>query len=395
MKDTPVQETWKRPIEFDMKFVLLLYFSLVSSCASLRIAYIEHQAENQPPCGMEDYASGTWVRFDRNTKNYVCCNWDRDQGHGGNQYCQDGMHMRGIENRDFHILNNPLPTFSGDGAPFKYISSGGHSCGCDNQPSTPDRILDFENYQWQPSTCRLEAFDANRFCSMLGNRRVLNVGDSTAVQTSASLMNMIRAGSLDGKGCSPNVQYTLTDSFDISDERNRNVQWNKLDDVYNTNNSAFNHVVSYAIQSSTEEDVVILSSGPHFHSEEQYRQMLNFVKMEIERKRNRDGNRIFLWKTINGGGCGPLGTTDGLQERKAKEFQWDKFPAYDAMAAAVMQSISPSVPVINVSMLYQRGDAHPGAFKKEFDCLHFCSPGPLDETVPIISHVLSKVLQNH
>jgi len=39
--------------------------------------------------------------------------------------------------------------------------------------------------------------------------------------------------------------------------------------------------------------------------------------------------------------------------------------------------------VMDLRMLYSRGDAHQG-----IDCLHMCQPGPLDSTVPSVFYNL-------
>lgn len=331
---------------------------------------------------MDNYASGTWARISKSKKNFVCCNSDHDLGSGGPQACQAGKKVQGFSY-----------TYSGDGEPFKYIETGGHSCSCDAQPSTLDRVLDFEKYEWQPSVCQIKPFDAIRFCSMLNNRRILFVGDSTAQQAGSTLMNMIRAGNADGHGCSKDVQVRLTDTFGMWDDRSHDDQ----DHIWKSSDLDLEKPVfefEDALRMSTKDDVVILSTGPHWDDEKKYRNMLISIAEKIQTRRGHIDPPVILWKTISGAGCSSPGIVNGeywLDSDEAAFYSWNKFPLYDAMAAAAMQSMTPPVPIINVSMLYQRGDAHPGTFGKG-DCLHFCTPGPLDVIAPILQHVLREVL---
>merc|ERR1711920_310943 len=116
--------------------------------------------------------------------------------------------------------------------------------------------------------------------------------------------------------------------------------------------------------------------------------MLNYVASGIREKTAHQKGPTYLWKTISGAGCGPIGSIT-LPDTA---YSWNKFPKYDDMAGATMSSIG--VPIVNVSMLYQRGDAHPGSDAHPGkDCLHFCAPGPLEVWPRVLSHVLRWVLK--
>jgi len=45
-----------------------------------------------------------------------------------------------------------------------------------------------------PYACKLVAWDAQRFCQLLGTRKVLAIGDSTMLQAASVLMNYIHWG---------------------------------------------------------------------------------------------------------------------------------------------------------------------------------------------------------
>lgn len=50
--------------------------------------------------------------------------------------------------------------------------------------------------EWVPRTCALPQWDARRFCTLLGQRRLLLVGDSTMEQTGSALVALVQWGHL-------------------------------------------------------------------------------------------------------------------------------------------------------------------------------------------------------
>jgi hypothetical protein len=77
-----------------------------------------------------------------------------------------------------------------NGSIFDY--SGG--CSCDITMNTRGIVSSREKYIWEPTSCSLLAWNSSQFCSLLGSRRILIIGDSTMHQTAVELMNMLTAG---------------------------------------------------------------------------------------------------------------------------------------------------------------------------------------------------------
>lgn len=312
----------------------------------------------------------------KDKKNYLCCITEPDSPTAELSNC---------------TVDNANWAFSGRSRPFEYISAPhmDRAWTCGNSQSSCSQVRDFEKFEWRPSSCRIDRFEAGRFCSMLGHRRLVIVGDSTASQAAASLMNMIIAGSADGRGCASNISNRLTDCMTsgVCKDRGADAEWRAQKFLGHAS-----AVFSDAIMSATESDILVLSAGPHIHTYDDYQQLLDHVALRIKQKREQKNAPMYLWKTVSGAGCGTVGTTN-LHSGLALEYGWNNFPKYDDMAGSIMSSIG--VPVVNVSMLHQRGDAHPGRFNEQNpkrDCLHFCIPGPLDDWPKILSHVLRGAL---
>lgn len=53
-------------------------------------------------------------------------------------------------------------------------------------------VSEAANYEWIPSNCELLQWDERLFCELLGQNRILMVGDSTMVSLLKCLMNLIR-----------------------------------------------------------------------------------------------------------------------------------------------------------------------------------------------------------
>ena len=66
------------------------------------------------------------------------------------------------------------------------------------------------------------------------------------------------------------------------------------------------------------------------------------------------------------------------------EFQWRLHPTFDDMSIKWSQDPAHFLPVIDMSPLYLRPDAHPA------ECLHYCTPGPRDLFATLLMQMLSE-----
>ncbi len=241
----------------------------------------------------------------------------------------------------------------------------GHTCKC----KVPLQM------EWIPHMCKLLDFDGKLFCKLLRNRTVLFIGDSTMEQSAAALINVIH---FDKGGCETSITHALSDTLVMSPKtfapQDRGLYWLDWVDIYKPS-------------------VVIMNVGAHIapgvHNASvlQYTEIMHQVKKDYS---NRSNEFELIWKTMNPGGCSEKPNVDidwGMYEGRYGE-QYARYTEFDKIAISIL---GPSVPVLDVSPLSKRGDAHPSsngaAFQSAIDCLHFCSPGPLT--------FVARILQQH
>lgn len=239
----------------------------------------------------------------------------------------------------------------------KLAAVGGHGCSCARSPRHWQ-----DRYAWRPSACRLPAWDAGLFCSRLGTRRVLFLGDSTMRQTFTVVVNRIAFDYIRGKAsaatCHDQLFFGQSDSLvkKQGDGGERGHPWQDW------------------VQSMIP-DIVIMSAGAHKLTASKFNSTLHLVL---------DGwtafpSVHFIWKTQQPGGCG---ATPGVVSHE-NAYNHGQFQTFDAMA----RSILPPTRVLDVSPLYLRPDAHIGSNSTgKKDCLHLCIPGPLS-LVPVLLHL--------
>ena len=106
-------------------------------------------------------AEGTWVEAASPSPEPPCCSWDT----AANPAWCEALPISKV------VLGEELHRGSASGA-----SAGGFACTC---KSARPRL------QWTPSGCQLPAWNATRFCALLGGKKLLFVGDSTMQQTAS------------------------------------------------------------------------------------------------------------------------------------------------------------------------------------------------------------------
>lgn len=147
---------------------------------------------------------------------------------------------------------------------------------------------------------------------------------------------------------------------------------------------------------------VVLGVGPHIapagpinltlHT---YSRLMDNVSKTVQRlKRARPGLWI-AWKTVSGGGlCRKRPFEKQLPPFAAAEVPNHRvFPLMDELAVAAMKKAGVDA-VLDLSPLYLRPDAHPGSQgaggAPNPDCLHLCTPGPLDLIGPLMQRAMGQ-----
>jgi hypothetical protein len=141
---------------------------------------------NRKLCRLSEHVNGTW-KFSNNSssKRFFCCSWD-DVKYNSFACPEKSERCSTIRQSDNSKVG---------------MQAGWNSCACDSR-FNPLEKSPREMYTWEPSNCNLLAWNAKLFCTLLGNRTILMVGDSTMMQSGATLINMIKYGE---GGCASNV----------------------------------------------------------------------------------------------------------------------------------------------------------------------------------------------
>jgi hypothetical protein len=106
-----------------------------------------------------------------------CCSWD-SAAYASSPLCPQGAAVQAAVRSAFEIGAGRFQA-----RPDQLLPVGGNACACD--PARREQL----SLLWEPSGCRLRDFSASAFCTALGDRTLLLVGDSTMQQLASVLMN--------------------------------------------------------------------------------------------------------------------------------------------------------------------------------------------------------------
>jgi hypothetical protein len=151
-------------------------------------------------CAMGEINAGRWEEgfCDDSGGDPECCGWDKSQFKTNPRVC-------GRKRMEFDSEH----WYRGSAGNGFLTQGGGRMCAC----LSPPRPM-----CWVPSACTLAEWDPVAFCTALGTRTILFVGDSTVQQSAAALMNAVlwdgaRQGVAQGGRCAAQVLYGLSDTL--------------------------------------------------------------------------------------------------------------------------------------------------------------------------------------
>ena len=303
-----------------------------------------------PLCDLYEHNEGSWLLDAARSRKQVppCCGWDRHKWGGES----DGRFM--FLDYAEYCGTSPMKTdpalaeiengLSYSGREDFLVHLGGYGCSC-------QRFGFEDRYSWVPDNCRLLEWDAHRFCSLLGTRRLLVVGDSTVSQAASVLMNFIHWGFWDvGKvGCQTQVTFANSDTL-VGRELgvdNRGGNWTGLVRHFDP-------------------DIILISSGPHINRPMPLRNadFASVIKQVAHEHQTHFPDKILIWKTQAPGGC-----TRSISDRipgpaffsslPYPHYNWQQFEEWDWLARATLTG-QPNQYVLDLTPLYYRTDAHPG-----------------------------------
>lgn len=241
-----------------------------------------------------------------------------------------------------------------------------------------------DNWKWRAATgstsslaqsAGLSTFSPQRFCQLLGNRTILFFGDSTAHQSSSTIMNAVMPG-----GCAPQIRVTTAYTM-LSLRFKTEVHW-------------------YEALKKHQPDYYVWSVGPHVHSEGLFIDIFEKVLSNMTSPETRKAfpNTQFVYRTNQPGGChfnrtllspthvDHAARTFDYASMKLEAHNWPWFYWRDLYSLARCQQ--EGMRTIDLRMLYSRVDSHLGHDMPGGDCLHFCQPGPLDVMVDLVYDML-------
>ena len=340
-----------------------------------------HECTNEmKPCDLGQPATarevqhGEWIlpllnNITETKKTFQCCHLWNDLSFWGNNNTEQRMQVCGTAAHSNYF-----------NATKEYNVPTWHACDCDQLGGTETLPTQRESWQWRPSRCTLRDWNASEFCSALGPRRVLMVGDSTMEQTASTLMNMVTTyyavGNKTAWSCADQLTFALSDRL-IS--------------------SHGDHERGLTLKEYVERencDIVVLSTAAHWHVHEEVPAILDSVFDAIRQLKTSTtkSNVTFVWKSQNAGDfrCGnfttpwPESTVAKIEKEiissrggEGDGYKWSMFPYIDQEAEK--RCIRDRVHYIDMSPTYFRRDAHRYDEKSaRWDCLHYCVPGPLN-----------------
>jgi hypothetical protein len=302
------------------------------------------------PCTNGRHVAGEWAYEQQVNKSFVCCGYDDWQYTFNLTACPDRAEI------------NPL-LFHGS-TMFPPLA-GGHACFCGDSPPGPYLPHSSEHFYWKPSYCSLPKFNAKKFCELLGSRKLLIIGDSTLMQTAATLFSTVWA---QGGNCSDNF-YSRRDNelYNIADWVN-----------------------------AVHPDIVVMGAGAHCHDLGDLNMVLDNLEINMRKIQTEYPNITLIWKTQNPGhlGCERVtGPQDNYPTWKLKYandsldgWNWNLQPAFDQIS--VRRLSQKGMKIVDMSPLYLRPDGH--VFRGNFvDCLHYCLPGPVNLFNVLMQNMLS------
>lgn len=333
-------------------------------------------------CDSTNYVNGKWLKYKKQRAESIpCCGWD-----------VQAYSKKYNDNYRSKMCTSPYyPKFDTDLSNFDRIPafSGGHSCTCMNKWLEKRNNIDdigvmpSEEYKWVPNDCKLPEWSEIDFCSILNNRSVAMIGDSTMQIAFASLRNMMYYGQNASLECLSLVKYYRHNTvISISEDQ---------DHINNISSVLLKH----------QPHILVVSAGAHLSSLENFK----VVAAEIVSALHSHNRHISSNTNI-----GPL------QSHHPTELIYvtaqpgiSNCHKYDAPVDEILPSstfnygdiylmneyaklffASHNITLLDLRPLSLRPDAKPKFYQPgHHDCLHFCLPGPLEIFSQILANLLS------
>ena len=301
-------------------------------------------------------------------------------------------------------------------------------------------------YAWRPTSCELPSWDAQLFCKALGNRSLLIVGDSTAVQLASTLGSMVvhsASGRPQHVACGRRVALAQSDTLlgECLGGYNRGTTLARLVQHYQPNLvliSVGAHVSELPRPERTWESMLggqatnatrtplcgtaekmsartnacrlcalkgaacpgctdwqsLPTAGSAVAAMERVlasvTALIGTLRRAGQHSKTAPRPPRFIWKGSSpahmncsaASNLPPPVAFSGYPPQSM--YNWWAAPRFDAMAQAAAVASGGELHFLDTSMLYTRPDAH----ISRDDCMHFCTPGPLDDIARVLLAML-------
>ena len=225
-----------------------------------------------------------------------------------------------------------------------------------------------DHYVWQSPNLP-NTWNPTEFCQLLGpTRRIVMMGDSTMAQASSTLMNAVHGW------CQTQLAFYVSDTL--------------IHEKFSKHNQGRHWLTIARNQSIVRDgDIVVLTVGAHLATKHQLYNVSQVVLEQITAMKEERPSVIVVYKTQQPGGCtqdiadltrSPLEVGANFVFEDHVTYNQPLLYEYDKSVIRRLQERS--IPFLDMRMLFSRSDAHPASKQRTYpiDCLHFCSPGPLD-----------------
>jgi GDSL/SGNH-like Acyl-Esterase family found in Pmr5 and Cas1p len=347
-------------------------------------------------CELTGYSKGSWVfNSNKTNKSFICCSFKDEEHLNNNLYCTRSTDIkRKIRPKVSRAHMNHFSVKQ-----FGQLSEQACRCDYDNSTSVHPR----EQYEWQTSNgCAFE-WDSEEFCSYLGDRTMMMIGDSTVISNCKSHINMLIAGDQDCANqiiCVRHDYLLYSEKFTFAEDK---LNFTDYVDMYSP-------------------DIVLMSTGLHY-VRSSLRFFLNetihsIVKMidslKLQFAATDRPLPIFYWMQLNNGHTGcemvtePLKILPDFESGINDTYGWQYLDVFDRLAKDLF--LKNGNHYLDLSPLRYRADAHPSSgwkmknaeergkgwyldYKIPTDCLHYCVPGPLDAFSSILQINLRHIFE--
>jgi hypothetical protein len=231
-------------------------------------------------------------------------------------------------------------------------------------------------------------WDPDLFCHALRDRTILLLGDSTMHQAAYTLHEMIAFNSTGHGRCAHQVVFGRTDRLYPEDHQH--------------NFRSFAEYVKIVLP-----DIVVLNAGAHMSDVAHMNSIFEGLLKQVMDLRDNTSNTTvakvpaLVWKTLSPGHYLCSRATEPIQNFTTfyeqallvdndndtvvvnDTYRYQQFPAFDAMSQEWQARIG--YKMLSLDPLYLRADAH---VTSRSDCLHMCTPGPLDLFAVLLMNML-------